>query len=379
MNSVEQPAPDPLSGEDYSALTADDLTALVTHFDLGAIESTRLLDRGTTHHPKTVLQTPAGELLLKRRVDGVSADDPRIDEVHRLYQKLLEHGYPLPPLVVDPVTNTTTLVRVGVSYELTHFIHGVPFDRSVEAASAAGSMLARFHQSAAAIQPPRNDLPMARSFHNQMDAVTQLADAARRALTNQNEQSIHHELESLLDQILAHYQHAGERVSALGFERWPRNIVHGDWHPGNLLYQSPNTVPLRKLITTGSATVVAVLDLDSIRFEPRSTDVANGCLQFSMQAIGSDPRDWPEAPAEHLLLAFCEGYDEFNPAAMLSTPEIQALTALMIEALIAECLTPIAATGSFLNIPGLPFLHMIERKVRWLDQQAERVCLLLNG
>jgi hypothetical protein len=38
----------------------------------------------------------------------------------------------------------------------------------------------------------------------------------------------------------------------------------------------------------------------------------------------------------------------------------------MCEAMIAEAVLPIAATGSFGRIEGFPFLQMIDRKVKWI-------------
>ena len=43
---------------------------------------------------------------------------------------------------------------------------------------------------------------------------------------------------------------------------------------------------------------------------------------------------------------------------------------LMIEALIAEAVAPIAATGSFGRIEGFRFLQMIGRKVKWLERNG---------
>ena len=45
----------------------------------------------------------------------------------------------------------------------------------------------------------------------------------------------------------------------------------------------------------------------------------------------------------------------------------------MIEALIAEAVMPIAATGSFGRLEGFRFLKMILRKVRWLEQNGSRL------
>jgi Ser/Thr protein kinase RdoA (MazF antagonist) len=154
-------------------------------------------------------------------------------------------------------------------------------------------------------------------------------------------------------------------VNALGYANWPRTTVHGDWHPGNLIFRE-------------NADVAVVLDLDGTRFEPRATDIANGALQFSMRVDQSEPADWPASVDEVRLLAFCDGYDEFDEEFMLSAPEVRSLPHLMIEALIAESLGPIAATGRFGRFTGRAFLEVIERKSAWLVQHADRMTRILG-
>src|SRR6202008_2506160 len=62
--------------------------------------------------------------------------------------------------------------------------------------------------------------------------------------------------------------HATNKADRLGLRDWPRQIVHGDWHPGNTLYRGQR--------------LVAVIDFDGVRPEARALDVANGALQFSI-------------------------------------------------------------------------------------------------
>jgi len=55
---------------------------------------------------------------------------------------------------------------------------------------------------------------------------------------------------------------------------------------------------------------------------------------------------------------------------LLSEAEIRAIPWLMIEALIAEAVFPIAATGQFGSMDGVAFLQMVGRKVKWLQKNA---------
>src|SRR5205823_13771374 len=88
------------------------------------------------------------------------------------------------------------------------------------------------------------------------------------------------ELVPLLASLLESYDKAAQMVESLGLGRWPRQIVHADWHPGNMLYRDNH--------------VVAVIDYDSARLLPRIIDIANGALQFSIIGGDDDIGKWPE-------------------------------------------------------------------------------------
>jgi hypothetical protein len=51
----------------------------------------------------------------------------------------------------------------------------------------------------------------------------------------------------------------------------------------------------------------------------------------------------------------------------------------MIEALIAEAVFPIAATGFFGRIEGLAFLGMVQRKIAWMQRSADRLVELASS
>jgi prepilin-type processing-associated H-X9-DG protein len=149
------------------------------------------------------------------------------------------------------------------------------------------------------------------------------------------------------------YATACDRVEEAGFREWPDQLVHSDWHPGNMLF--------------ADGRVRAVIDYDSLHKMPVVTDLANGLLQFSIIGGDTDPRLWPAELDVERYHEFQRGYNE-----EFTTPpeQLDVLTALMIEALIAEAVAPIAATGSFGRIEGFRFLQMIGRKVRWLEQNG---------
>ena len=145
-------------------------------------------------------------------------------------------------------------------------------------------------------------------------------------------------------------------------ETWPKQIVHADWHPGNMLFRDNH--------------VVAVIDYDSARLLPRIIDIANGCLQFSILGGDDDVSKWPDYPDESRFKRFLRGYDEVM---LLSQAEIATIPHLMIEALIAEAVFPIAATGQFGRMDGMGFLSMVMRKVQWLQKSTRMLIELAEG
>ena len=165
-----------------------------------------------------------------------------------------------------------------------------------------------------------------------------------------------------IDYLLRSYKHAADTVESLGLDHWPRQIVHADWHPGNMLFRDNR--------------VVAVIDYDSARMQPRIIDAANGALQFSIIGGDDDIATWPEYIDESRYKRFLRGYDEVM---LLSEAEMRTIPWLMIEALIAEAVFPIAATGSFGKLEGLAFLHMVQRKIHWMQRSADKLIEIATG
>ena len=159
------------------------------------------------------------------------------------------------------------------------------------------------------------------------------------------------------------YSDAAVQINEMGLSDWPMQVVHSDWHPGNMLFRGPR--------------VVAVIDYDAARIQQRVIDVANGALQFAILGGGDDPSTWPSHIDQSRYENFLRGYDRV-PECVLARAELRAIPWLMIEALIAETVIPIAATGSFARMDGVGFLMMVERKVRWLQTNAESLAHALD-
>lgn len=335
----------------------DELAIVCSHYDIGVIKSIKEYRRGSRRAPKAVLKTTTGRYLLKRRAPG--RDDPyKVAFCHGIQLHLAERRFPLPRLIGTSTENNSMLQIDGHwgeggthIYELFEFITGDSYDQSLDATDDAGRALAFFHKLLAHYkpdwEPPRGSFHGSEAVRSHLDMIPGRVGEAR----------------DMIDELTAAYTDAAVRVERLGFSRWPDQFIHGDWHPGNMLFRNSR--------------VAAVLDFDSARLAPRIIDIANGALQFAITMRGDDPQGWPIYLDETRFKRFCRGYDSVEDA-VISTAELEAMPWLMIEALISETAVPIATTGTFARIDGLAFLVMVRRKVRWIIEHADRLVRLIS-
>jgi len=326
---------------------ADELAIVMSHFDIGVIESIVEYPRGSRKAPKLLIVSEQGKFLLKRRARG--KDDPyKVAFAHALQLYLASKQFPLPHLIGTKKDNNSMLQwRSGV-YELFEYIPGQGYPQTLEATFDGGRVLSLYHKL---LQDFRSEWqPTGGSYH--------LAPAVETGL-----RAIPASLSSpdsvtgpVLKFLLDSYRHAAQMANALGLDAWPKQIVHADWHPGNMLFRDNR--------------VVAVIDYDSARMQPRIIDAANGALQFSIIGGDDDIATWPEYIDESRYKRFLRGYDEVM---LLSEAEMRTIPWLMIEALIAEAVFPIAATGQFGRLEGFAFLQMVQRKVYWMQRSADRL------
>ena len=62
----------------------------------------------------------------------------------------------------------------------------------------------------------------------------------------------------------------------------------------------------------------------------------------------------------------------------MTRAELRIVPWLMIQALIAESVIPIARTGKFARMEGGVFLEMVRRKCAWLVEQAGQLVEMLD-
>jgi homoserine kinase type II len=328
-----------------------ELAIVLSHYQTGVIEQIQEFPRGSRKAPKLLVRTADQLYLLKRRAKG--KDDPyKVAFCHALQMHLAQRQFPLPHLIGTREDNNSMLQVQEHTYELFEYIKGTPYDSSLEATTDAGKVLSLFHKLLSDYKPEYD--PPTGSYHasRSVDAAFEKAPQTLQRTGRGDPRA----LTPVLRELRADYRDAAGRVQSEGLPDWPAQIVHSDWHPGNMLFRGSR--------------VVAVIDYDAARVQQRIIDAANGSLQFSILGGGDDPAQWPDYIDESRFKRFIRGYDSV-PGSVLTRAELRTIPWLMIEALIAEAVIPIAATGQFGRMPGGPFLTMVQRKVRWLQDHAD--------
>lgn len=319
----------------------DELAIVLSHYDLGVIKELREFPRGSRRSPKAYLVSETGRWLLKRRARGRD-DAERVQLVHRLLRFLEERNFSAPHLLQTRSTKSTALRLESGVYELFGYIAGNSYAHRVAQNASAGKTLAELHQHLKAFGPV--EIALGRTYHNEPAVIAGLRSFVLK----------HDAPEG--DVLIAAYERAASRVERAGVAAWPGQLIHGDWHPGNMLFRGDE--------------VVAALDFDSVRQLPRIFDLANAALHFSTITGDIAPDRWPAEPDLPRLRTLIDAYDR---VILLSKGELAVLADLMIEALIAEAAFSLASTGKFNRFDGREFARMLLRKIAWLERNGTSV------
>jgi Ser/Thr protein kinase RdoA (MazF antagonist) len=333
----------PRGGAHFSS---EELVRVLSHYDIGIVHQVKPLAAGNRRAPKVVVVADKGTFLLKRRPRGRD-DLDRVTFAHAVQKHLADKSFPVTWLLATSDENTTALSIDNHIYEFFRFVDGSRYDASPEATREAGRQLAVFHKHVAEFTD--RDEPALYCFHDAATVRRHLKMISSDKRTNPARR-----MQSVAEALLLRYDRSSARVNKLGFESWKRQVIHGDWHPGNLLFSDHR--------------IIAVVDFDAIRIAPPVTDLANGMLQFSMVGDRPEPADWPAQFDRDRMFEFLGGYQEITK---LSPRKRYGLVDLMIETMVAEAVLPVAATGFFGHHSGLEFLQMILRKAKWLRKNRK--------
>ena len=328
----------------YADFSPTELAVVCSHYDLGVIQSIKPVRAGSHTSPKVLIKTRSGAYLLKRRSPG--HDDPfRVAASHAVQIHLASRGFPAPRIIGTRAENNSMLQLRGRIYEMFEFVQGRRPDGSISDAAACGLTLAGFHRHTNALDTHFE--PPAGAYHN-AGGIEEHAQTATRATPPDAHEPI--------DRLMRLFHESRSRTDRLGLARTRPVLIHADWHPGNILLEDHR--------------VRAVTDFDSVRLAPRVVDLANGLLQFSIDAGAHSPADWLAPPDLDRYRAFLGGYRRPGDEPV-DRAESALIPPLMIQALVAETLLPIARTGRFGPLGPVAFLQAIALKALWLSENAE--------
>src|SRR5947207_1660 len=125
--------------------TAEELAIVLSHYEIGVVDSIVEFPRGSRKAPKLLIVTEQGKFLLKRRARG--KDDPfKVAFCHALQLNLAAKQFPLPHLIGTKKDNNSMLQwRSGV-YELFEYIPGQGYPQTLEATFDGRRVLGLYHK-----------------------------------------------------------------------------------------------------------------------------------------------------------------------------------------------------------------------------------------
>lgn len=326
--------------------SSQELAIVLSHYDLGIVSDAAEFPRGSHASAKVVVTTDRGRFLVKRRPRG--KDDPfRVAFAHALQNHLASKNFPLPHLIGTKEHNNSMLKIADAIYEVFEFVEGRAYDGAIESTTDAGRTLALYHTLVHEYHPEWE--PPRGHYHDSKTVREALPRIADLLVMTPSARDHREELLRVVGRLRETYDAAAAAVNQIGMPTWELQIVHSDWHPGNMIFDEGH--------------VVAVIDYDAARVRPRVMDIANGCLQFSMITGGRNLSAWEARTDTDRARAFLRGYDELN---VISQAELKAVPFLMQEATVAQAVPPILKTGTFAGLDGFLFLQVMVKKIEWL-------------
>ena len=324
-----QATPTPHTPPSRASFAREEILRVLEQYPTGSVQSIREMIAGSSEAPKAVIECERGKLLLKRRARGLEHAS-LVGFAHEVILGCLERGVCVPPIIGTTADNNSMCQIGDQTYELFVFIEGTMFDQSVEHARQAGMLLGE--------------------LHSVMDEVTTSFEPTVETKVVNPDRVVGLDLSAdVLDRA--------KRVLEYGFDAHRANargpaIVHGDWHPGNMIFDGPE--------------IISICDFDNCRKGSRDRELAQALVYLSMKRPNADQIP-SEASTEHMR-AVWEGYTSRSSV---------DLNPRLIGSLIPAVLLDEALAGG-VDDRSRPLVETAIKKATWLDERGPEIVRLLE-
>ena len=335
-------------------LTQREIDSVLARYAIGKVHSVTELAEGSVLSPKVIVDCERGRLLLKRRAHGL--DIPIVVAFsHEVILGCLAQGICIPPLIATADTQNSMVQFGDQIYELFVFIDGISYDRTPSRIQAharqAGALLTEVHCALDRIKTTFE--PTIESGPLNLARLDRLDDPSLEL----EKSTIEHLKGTLMfgDELLRANAH-------------PPELVHGDWHPGNMIFRDDE--------------IVAICDFDNTRIGSRAREVAQAMIHCSLKLPqpGQPASACAPDPDRAALGAFWSGYANHHKSGGIprysSRLIVGFMPAVMVDAALAM-VTP--GHGETDREHARSMLVAVTRKTMWLNEHQGALIEMLDS
>jgi len=334
----------------------------LANYDIGEVREVQVAG-GTAGKCWHVIAATGNYFLRCRGTRTSSREAMQFD--HGLRKHLVAGGVP----TAEPIAATsgeTWALWDGRAFELYRFVAGRAFGETQAELADTARALARFHLVAASYPARGSYSPILAQFANAAPGVggsERMDDPEVMLAAYDHLAGQYPGLEGAVEQArrLASAYEAGV------YDALPRWLIHGDYHPGNLLYSD-------------SGEVAGIFDLDWACEHTRSRDLADGIYYFGGRRAApfDNASIWSMTDAVEPVFGtatvFVDAYSELAP---LSASEVRAIPLALRARWLAERLEGSAKVSPQQRTWFI--MRDLERPLEWLDRQGEELIRRLTA
>lgn len=234
-------------------LTRPEVTEVLRAYNLGRLQFLR--PAAGTASPAVIAVTSRGSFFVKRR-NPRYCDPGQLSYDHSLLRHLARQGLPVHP-ALRTLSGSRWVERRGAVYEVFPLAPGrPPIPGNAAQVEAGGRLLAALHAAGSSLElPGSKTLPR---LHDPRNILRGLYWATEQTITDAQRRD--------LERSIGVAERIARNLPDEAYWQLPRTVIHGDYHPLNLLYEGDE--------------VTGLFDFDWAGPGPRMVDVADGLLFF---------------------------------------------------------------------------------------------------